>query len=162
MTDTRCNATNNERIYFEGTNQLSHSRYLAGTAEREWKLHDLNHPQSRIASKRKHSMSWINSEIKLVFLFRGDPSRALDPDSACSRCMSMKGGGGASTTTLSCPPSPPHPLAVIGPYCTLLWTNQGRQHAPHPVCAETAQAEPRQPSSVCSVAAAMVRRASRR
>lgn len=44
MTDTQCYATNNTRIYLEGTNQLSHSRYLAGTAVREWKLHDQSQP----------------------------------------------------------------------------------------------------------------------
>lgn len=113
MTDTQCYATNNTRIYLEGTNQLSHSRYLAGTAVREWKLHDQSQPPLWMASKRKHSMSWINSEIKLVFLFWGDPSRALDPGSPCSRCMSMKGGGGAGTTTLSCPPSPPIPSLLL-------------------------------------------------
>lgn len=61
-----------------------------------------------------------------------------------------------------CPPFSSHPLAVIGPNSTLLWTNQRGQRALHPVCAVTVQAEHRQPSSVCSVAAAMVRAASRR
>ena len=138
MTDTQCNATNNKRIYLEGTNRLSHSRYLAGTAEREWKLHDQSPPPLRMASKSKHSMSWINSEIKRVFLFWGDPSRALDPGSPRSRCMSMKGGGGGGVRVQQ--HSPALPL-LPSPRC--YWTVL---HAP----LDQSRATTRAPSGVCS------------
>lgn len=113
MTDTQWNATNNKRIYFEGTDQLSHWRYLAGTADREWKLHDHSHRPLRTASQRKHGVSWIKSEMKLVFLFWGDPSRVWTPALFAADVWAWRGEGGAGTTTLCCPPSPPIPSLLL-------------------------------------------------
>lgn len=54
------------------------------------------------------------------------------------------------------------PVAVIGPHCKNVWTNQRGERTSHPVRAVTVRAEHRQPGSESSAAAAMVRGLSRR
>ena len=122
-----------------------------------------NHQQLRTLPPRAHVCMW--REIKLLyycFISLGGHCRTrvslqrVNENDGGVRGVWLEWRGRAEQH-----PLPSHPLAAIGPHCTLLWTNQRGPGALHPVYAVAVQAEHRQPCSVCSAAAAMLRAPSR-